>query len=189
VPEVAEVVSPLYLDPTNKSELPSLRVGKFGFTSTVYRSKTNAPYPVDVVISSGTAATRRVFEVAGVLDENLFIDFVDTEWCLRCRSKNIPIRVVPSAVMHHRIGSKSINLGITTVFVLSPSRCYYQLRNCFLLFKKPHVPFVFALKQAVSVFLNRALLLFFVKNRANYVKAYLSGFHDGLIGVSGRRPT
>jgi rhamnosyltransferase len=140
------------------------------------------------VISSGTAATREVFEVAGTFDEGLFIDFVDTEWCLRCRSKSISIRVVPSAVMHHRIGSKSINLGITTVFVHSPVRCYYQLRNCFHLFRKGHIPFLFALRETASVFFNRALLLLFVRDRSAYAKAYFRALRDGSRGVTGSMP-
>jgi rhamnosyltransferase len=187
-PREPEVVSPLYVDSTDGSELPSLRIGRYGFSSPVHRGTTNTPYAVDIVISSGTAATRRVFKVAGTFDENLFIDFVDTEWCFRCRSNNIPIRVVPSAVMRHRIGSESIKLGIGTLLVHNPTRCYYQLRNCFLLFKKPHIPVLFAMKQALSIFLSRALLLFFVENRSNYVKAYLSALRDGVTGVVGRKP-
>ena len=126
--------------------------------------------------------------IANQPDEGLFIDFVDTEWCLRCRSKQISIRVVPSAVMHHRIGSRSISLGVVTVFVHSPIRCYYQLRNCFHLFRKRHVPFVFALRETASVFSNRALLLLFVPNRSAYVKAYFRALRDGAKGVTGAIP-
>lgn len=183
-----DVVSPLYFDDTSNVELPSLRVNRYGVSRAVYRGDSSGPYPVDVVISSGTAATKEVFEVAGTLDEGLFIDYVDTEWCLRCRSKQISIRVVPSAVMHHRIGSKSINLGITTVLVHSPLRCYYQLRNCLHLFRKRHIPILFALRETVSVFLSRALLLLFVGDRTTYAKAYFCAMRDGMKGVAGSKP-
>lgn len=183
-----DVVSPLYLDDTSQVELPSLRVNRYGLARAVHRGDASVPYPVDIVISSGTAATREVFEVAGTLDEDLFIDYVDTEWCLRCRSKQISIRVVPSAVMHHRIGSKSINLGITTVLVHSPLRCYYQLRNCFHLFRKRHIPILFALRETGSVFLSRALLLLFVGDRFTYAKAYFCALRDGIKGVAGSKP-
>ncbi len=183
-----DVVSPLYLDETSKVELPSVRVNRYGISRAVHRGDSSGPYFVDVVISSGTAATREVFEVAGTLDEGLFIDYVDTEWCLRCRSKQISIRVVPSAVMHHRIGSKSINLGITTVSVHSPVRCYYQLRNCFHLFRKRHIPILFALRETVTIFLNRALLLLFVHDRSTYVKAYFCALRDGIMGIAGSKP-
>lgn len=183
-----DIVSPLYFDDTSNVELPSLRVSRYGVSRAVQRGDSPRPYPVDVVISSGTAATKEVFEVAGTLDEGLFIDFVDTEWCLRCRSKQISIRVVPSAVMHQRIGGKSINLGITTVFVHSPIRCYYQLRNCFHLFRRRHIPILFAFRETVSVFFNRALLILIVGDKLAYTKAYLCALRDGLKGVTGSKP-
>jgi rhamnosyltransferase len=74
-----EVVSPLYFDDLSNQELPSVRVSKYGISKAVHRGRDTQPYSVDVVISSGTAATKEVFSIAGVLDESLFIDFVDTE--------------------------------------------------------------------------------------------------------------
>lgn len=184
----AQVVSPLHFDDISGVELPSVRINRFGLPTMMYHRNTGMPYPVDVVISSGTAATREAFELAGLLDESFFIDFVDTEWSLRCRSRSVPIMVVPKAVMRHRIGSASIRVGMATVLVHNPTRCYYQVRNCFLLFRKAHVPFLFALREALSVFLNRALLLFCVKNRLVYLKAYTSAIRDGIKGVVGRKP-
>ncbi len=184
---VPDIVSPLHFDDTSNVGLPSLRVNRYGVSRTVYRGNSLSPYPVDVVISSGSVVTKEVFEVAGTLDEDFYIDHVDTEWCLRCRSKQIPIRVVPLAVMRQRIGSKSINLGITTVFLHSPVRCYYQLRNCFHLFRKPHIPWLFALRETLSIFFSRALLLLLVADKSTYVKAYLCALRDGLKGVTGRK--
>jgi len=183
-----DIVSPLYRDDASKAELPAVRVNRYGITRAVRRGAAPGPYSVDIVISSGTAATKEVFALAGTFDEGLFIDFVDTEWCLRCRSKQISIRVVPSAVMHHRIGSRSISLGVMTIFVHSPIRCYYQVRNCFHLFRKQHIPFLFALRETASVFLSRTLLLLFVQDRPAYVKAYLRALRDGARGVTGAIP-
>lgn len=183
-----DVVVPLCWDDTSKVELPSFRVNRYGIARPVYRGDSSAPYSVDVVMSSGTTATKEVFEVAGQFDEGLFIDFVDTEWCLRCRSKQISIRVVPSAVMHHRIGRKSIRLGPVTIFVHNPPRCYYQLRNCFHLFRKSHIPLLFALRETISVFFNRALLLLFVDHKSAYIRAYGRALLDGAKGVEGEMP-
>lgn len=185
---VPDIVSPLYFDASSSAELPSTRVNRYGLPRAVHRGDSSAPYPVDIVISSGTAATKEAFLVAGTLDEDLFIDFVDTEWCLRCRSKQIPIRTVPSAVMHQRIGSKSINFGIATVLVHSPARCYYQIRNCFHLFRKHHIPKLFALRETISVFFNRTLLLLVVGDKLAYTKIFLCALWDGMRGVTGIKP-
>lgn len=186
---VPNVVCPLYLDEATNVELPSIRVNWLGLPKAIRCADFSASYPVDIVISSGTAATREVFQVVGLFDEDFFIDFVDTEWCLRCRSKKIPIRVAPNSVMHNRIGSKSINFGVVTVFVHSPARCYYQLRNCFHLFRKHHIPILFAVKETSSVFFSRILLLLVVKDKILYTKFYLNAIRDGLRGVVGSKPS
>jgi rhamnosyltransferase len=183
-----EITSPLYVDEDSGVALPSLRISRYGTSTIVHNENATDPYPVDIVISSGTAATGEVFEVAGGFDESLFIDSVDTEWCLRCRSKQIPIYVVPSAVMRQRIGTRSIRVGPFTVRVHNPTRCYYQLRNSFHLMRKKHVPFIFASRQILSVIFSRTMLLFFVDDRAAYIKAYLSALRDGMKGVAGARP-
>ncbi len=188
-PGKAEIVSPLYVDDTDNSELPSVRVGPNGSTRTIHRGGSDRPYPVDIVISSGTAATWEVFDVAGGFNEGLFIDFVDTEWCLRCRSKNIPIHVIPGAVMRHRIGSRSVKLGPFTVLVHNPTRCYYQIRNGFLLLRIRHIPKLFAARQILSIMFSRGLLLFFIEDRVAYLKAYFSALRDGFKGTDGARPT
>lgn len=54
---------------------------------------------------------RSVFERVGVLDERLFIDYVDTEWCLRCAAQGITVRIIPAASMTHSIGDKSPSLA------------------------------------------------------------------------------
>jgi rhamnosyltransferase len=142
---------------------------------------------VDVLISSGTLATRAALAVAGPMDEQFFIDFVDTEWCLRCRSRDIGIEVVGGAVLHHSIGARFVRVGPLTVLVHSPVRCYYQIRNCFLLLRQPHVPRVFALHALVTVLASRILLLLFATDRMAYARAYGAALRDGFRGFGGRR--
>jgi rhamnosyltransferase len=182
---IPEIVSPLCVDDASNSAEPPERVNRFGFSSRVHYPEALKRYPVDVIISSGTAATREVFDIAGTFDETFFIDFVDAEWCLRCRSKNIPIYAVPTAVMRHSVGSGHVRVGPFIIPVHSSTRCYYQIRNCFLLFRRPHVPFIWASKQLLSVILRRILLLFFVKPRSAYLKSYLVAVRDGLTGRGG----
>ena len=185
---VPEIVSPLCVDDASNSAEAAERVNRWGFSTRVHHGEALARYPADIVISSGTAATRQVFDIAGSFDEAFFIDYVDAEWCLRCRSKNIPIYVVPTAVMRHSVGSGHVRVGPFSIQVHSAARCYYQIRNCFLLFRKPHVPRIWASKQVLLVILSRILLLFFVKPRSPYLKSYLSAVRDGLKGVGGAAP-
>jgi rhamnosyltransferase len=186
-PGTAEVVAPLCVDHATGTPLPSLLLSRHGFSKPIHRPDSPGRYRVDVVISSGTVATREAFDLAGAFEQGWFIDFTDAEWCLRCRCKHVPIYVVPGAVMGHSIGTRSFRFGPLTILVHGPTRCYYQIRNSFLLLRKRHVPFIFALKQIVSVILNRIILLFGVEDRRAYVKAYLSAVRDGIKGVAGAR--
>lgn len=184
---LASVSAPVYFDEDKGFEYPSIRINSFGLVKKVYSNGNIRPYQVDVVISSGSAATIETFESAGLMDEDMFIDFVDTEWCLRCKRNSIPINVVPNAIMVHTIGITTISLLFITLIVHSPTRCYYQIRNCFHLFRKDSVPFLFAMKEGISVFINKLLLLLFIKNRIVYIKFYYSAIVDGICGVTGSK--
>lgn len=187
-PGVPLVLAPVYRDEAKGFEYPSLRLTRLGTLRKVFARGRVDPYDVDVVISSGTAATVEVFERAGVMDEDFFIDFVDTEWSLRCRQHGVPVRIVPSAMLEHSVGIRSIDLGVATLLVHSPTRCYYQIRNCFRLFQKDSVPFALAVRETVGLAVHKSLLLLFVSGRLAYLRAYAEAVRDGLRGTTGRKP-
>jgi rhamnosyltransferase len=188
-PATPAVAAPRYVDAGDGSELPSGRLGPMGWPRPAPAPAAGGaePYRVDLVIASGTAATRAAYAAAGLLDAGLFIDYVDTDWCLRCRARGVPIHVNPRAVMEHRIGTAARQVGRHRVLVHSPARCYYQIRNSLLLFRRPYIPFLFAVRETVGIVLSRLLLLLFVANRSAYVSAYLAAVKDGLNGVVGKR--
>ena len=180
------IVSPLCLDNLSRAELPAQIIDSCGIGRSKFYNGDKVPYCVDMVISSGTTCTKEVFQIVGTLDNDLFIDYVDIDWCLRCREKNILIKVVPSAVIYHRIGSKTINLGPISMHVHSPERCYYQIRNSLNLFRKPHVPFFLAAQFSISTILNRLFLIFVIKQKKyTYLKIFFHAIYDGLLGVVG----
>ena len=179
------IVSPRCVDDISHTELPALTVNRYGMAKSKFCPGATSPYLVDIIISSGTTVTKEVFQIVGGFDEGLFIDYVDTEWCLRCREKNIPIRVIPSAVMYHRVGMRSVKMGLITVQIHSAERCYYQIRNSFSLFGRSHVPFIFASQGLVYTLVNRLFLLFIVKQKSIYLRSFFRAISDGLFGVVG----
>lgn len=185
--DVYRVVAPVCIDEATGVELPAVRLGKFGRPKSVYAHCTGEAQQANVVISSGTMVSRQVLERVGGMDERFYIDFVDTEWCLRCRAKGVPIALEPGAVLRHTIGLHSIRAGMFTILVHTPTRCYYQLRNGFLLLRTKHVPLVFALREMAGVLASRLLLLVLTKDRRAYAKAFVAGVWDGLRGTNGRR--
>lgn len=182
-----EVVSPVFYDKSIGFKFPSYRLNKFGLLKQFEVFDDQKEYEVDVVISSGSAATKVTFDIVGLMNEDYFIDFVDTEWSLRCRAKGIPIRVIPSAIMKHSIGDKSIDLKFMRIFVHSPVRSYYKVRNSFLFYRSKDVPFLMRLKEIVSALIHNLLAVFVGSNKWDYVKNYVQAINDGLLGKVGKK--
>jgi rhamnosyltransferase len=184
---VPDVVSPVFYDKNIGFKFPSYRLNKFGLLKQFDVVDDQQDYEVDVVISSGSAVSKVTFDIVGLMNEDYFIDFVDTEWSLRCRAKGIPIRVIPSAIMKHSIGDKSIDLILARIFIHSSVRSYYKVRNSFLFYRSKHVPFLMGLKEIVSALVHNFLTVFVVSNKWDYIKKYFQAIRDGLLGRVGKK--
>lgn len=88
---------------------------------------------VSMLITAGTFMSVGVFDYIGEFEEDLFIDHVDTEYCLRALSKNINIILTNKATFEHAVGFKEVHkiLGFITLKPnnQSPIRRYYIFRN------------------------------------------------------------
>ncbi|RTZ07236.1 glycosyltransferase family 2 protein [Flavobacterium sp. GSP27] len=184
---VPEVFSPVFYDKNIGFKFPSYRLNKFGLLKQFDVISDLKNYEVDVVISSGSAVSKITFDIVGLMNEDYFIDFVDTEWCLRCRAKGIPIRVLPTAIMKHSIGDKSVDLKFTRIFIHSSLRSYYKVRNSFLFFRSKHVPFLMGLKEIVSALVHNFLTVFIVADKWDYLKKYIQAIKDGILGRVGKK--
>jgi len=122
-----------------------------------------------------------------LMDEDYFIDFVDTDFFLRCRAKNISMVIVPNAVMLHSVGERTINLLLIRLFVHSDIRTYYKVRNSFLFFRKKHVPFLIGIKEILSALVHNFLILFFVENKMSHFSNYLFAIYDGFMNKKGKK--
>lgn len=181
----ALVTSPVFYDKSQGFRFPSYRLTKFGLLKKVI--DTNGDYNVDVIISSGSATNRKTIELVGLMNEDYFIDFVDTEWSLRCKSKNVPIKVISNAKMIHAIGEKSIDLKIFRLFVHSPTRTYYKVRNSFLFFNNKYVPFLLGIKEIASTLVHNFIIIFIVSNKLLYINNYFGAIVDGIKGKKGKK--
>ncbi len=85
---------------------------------------------VSFAITSGSLYTPQSFEKVGVMNELLFIDGVDVDWCERANLNNFTIIKSRNVFLHHKIGQKYINFfGIKKSFHDDNLRVYYIVRN------------------------------------------------------------
>ena len=94
-------------------------------------------------IASGKVIRLSTLEDIGTMDESLFIDWVDLEWCWRARHKGYQVIGSGDVEIRHSLGDTSRNIGYREVNLRSPLRHYYITRNAFsLALRTPYLSIV-----------------------------------------------
>lgn len=93
-----------------------------------------------IAISSGSLIPARTFHRIGFMDDALFIDHVDNDFCLRGISQGLVIHTVCKALLFHRLGNcrKIYSIGS---FLIKPSfyppfRRYFIYRNRIIVWRR-----------------------------------------------------
>ena len=145
---------------------------------------------VDAEITSGNLLKTEVFDKVGFFDDSLFIDLVDTDFCMRLNEKNIKMIKVRDAILYHNLGeSQAVKSGFLKFNTSNHSaiRRYYMTRNRFYTWEK--------YKDLNSFTLNRDKMLFkkeFVKvilgekDKVNKIKMIFRGYKDYKKGIRGK---
>ena len=97
----------------------------------------------DFLISSGMLVPAETLRAVGEMEERLFIDHVDTEWCFRAKCAGYGCHGVSAALMEHELGRnrKKIWLGRwRQVPDHPPERLYYLARNTLWLARRSYIP-------------------------------------------------
>ena len=115
----------------------------------------------------------------GNMDEDFFLYYEDTEYCMRAMEKGIRLLYCPDAVMYHKV---SASTGGST----SPACAYYISRNWPVCMKKRMEKWRFPLF-LLYFLVNRSacFLLWMVQGRKDLVGAGMKGMADFLAGRTG----
>lgn len=121
-------VAPRFIDSMKKSS-----DGFISLTPIIFRQffPQNGLHEVMQVIASGKILNAKYLSTIGLMDEELFIDWVDIEWCWRARKKRYKIIGNADVVIEHQLGDSSKDLGFREVNLRNPIRHYYITRNAF----------------------------------------------------------
>ena len=80
-------------------------------------------------ISSGMIFCKEVFQKIGGMKEELFIDYVDFEFCWRARKIGIETLCFPDISIHHQLGDSYKKILGKKITLRSDFRYFYMLRN------------------------------------------------------------
>lgn len=186
----AAAAGPRYLDPrTGRESFFPVLAGWWQFRKVFCGANPGRQYlRTDVLISAGTLIRTEALLDIGPMCEPLFIDEVDTEWCLRARSKGYAVVGACGTQMHHTMGAHIVRVKLRrehAVPVHSPVRLYYMARNHFLLQRMPHVPGRWSIPSLRRLVMRFVLFSFLVPPRWQNARMMLRGVWDGLRSRSG----
>ena len=132
------------------------------------------------IISSGSCTTLPLIDKVGLLYEELFIDYVDFEWCWRAKSKQLVCGITPNVVLEHKVGNKEIYLWKYTIIISAPLRYFYQYRNYFYLIRKKYVPFQWKVAMAIKMGLRLFYFPLLIKDGKKCWTNMIKGIKCGL---------
>jgi rhamnosyltransferase len=152
-----------YFNQIDKFNLPNSNISMVGLrhfeniTNNYTLKSQNA-----VLITSGSIINLKISIQIGGFDETLFIDYVDTEFCIRSFKNNFNTIMIMEICLKHNEGIKKyINFMCIlsgTRMVHNPLRIFFKIRNYIFLTKKyPNYKEYFPLKDIANVIKNNLL--------------------------------
>ena len=181
--ERVALVGPAYDDPRLRGVAPFVR---FKWWTLERISPTgDEPIDVDFLISSGSCINLRWWANIGPMDDALFIDFVDLEWCVRAKQKGFRVLGVPWVRMSHELGGEPVRVLGRSYPMHGPLRHYYQFRNVVALMKRSSMPVTWKSTELVKLPVRIVIYCFFPERRKEHLVMVWRGIRDGLRGRLG----
>lgn len=140
---------------------------------------------VEHLIASGSLIPMTALNRVGDMNEALFIDYVDIEWCLRAAHAGYRMLGVCRAKMQHQLGENPIHFLGKAFPDHSPLRHYYLIRNALLLQRMPHITLSWKLLDAWLTIKKIGFYTLIAKPRWPRIKMISYGLLDGLLGRTG----
>lgn len=182
-------LGPQYRDSDDGTLSQFVRVGVLGFTLLDCNSA-NSVVEADFLVSSGSLLPLTAIETVGLMDEGLFIDHVDTEWCFRAKAKGFQLFGVCGAVMTHALGERRKEIWFMRRRIVPfhhPFRYYYMFRNSMSLYRRSYMPLNWKLADITRCLKMAVFFGLVAPNRFACLKMMVLGLIDGLKDVSGKR--
>lgn len=144
----------------------------------------------DFLITSGSLVPMDALREIGPMDEGLFIDNLDMDWCFRAKRSGYALYGICDAQMSHSIGEELLPSRAKPdgVIVHKPFRLYFIMRNRVLLYARAYTPRVWIAQDVPRLVLKLVGNSLFLAPRWARLRFMLRGLWDGLRGRTGPLP-
>lgn len=132
------------------------------------------------LISSGSITEVSNFEIIGLMDELLFIDYVDFEWCWRAEKLGFLCARTHNVFLNHKVGQTERFFFKFPIIVSASTRYFYQYRNFIWLLKRSYVPKDWKKKVIVRKFFEVFFIPWIVPNKIQTIKNIMRGIVAGV---------
>lgn len=138
---------------------------------------------VTEVISSGSLINKEVYYKVGPMMENLFIDWVDSEFCWRVREKGYLVISNYKALIAHKLGDNYKTKSGRIINTHSPFRLFFIVRNFLWLFWKKRMPMHVRYVTIIKLLKNIILWTFVCENFNEIFRNIFKGIIDGIFFI------
>lgn len=168
-----------------------------GVGSTAYNRGTGSPYPlysnlighiseeqvteVTFLMNSVSLIPTSIFSEVGLMDESLFIDGIDSEWCWR-GAQQLGLRFFLDDHLHimHQLGLGTRTIAGKERAITPPARFFYQYRNFLWLCRRSYVPRKWLIENGRKYLIKAIYYPLMIAPRWNYVKNICRGIMAGI---------
>lgn len=171
-------VGPVFYDPRTGTTTPFSLIQ--GCRVRSIHPESSNPLKVSFLINSGMLVSVHTLKDVGFMRDELFIDYIDIEWCLRAANEGYCFYAIPDAKMSHTIGdARKIFLG-REVSIHSPLRRYYLARNSIYMMRLSYIPAGYKFREAIFSTIRTVMFVACVDKKFTYIKYILRGWKDGI---------
>ena len=183
------MIGPTILDEKSHEYSPIIQADLFWVRGYPVDLLATQPIATEYIISSGSLISAGALQEVGLMNESLFIDWVDVEWGLRAQTYGLVNYVTPTIRMDHSIGDDFLRINNRIIYLHSDLRNFYIVRNAAYLVS--HCRYKLAWKVTVLVKLPLYILFFTLHAKCEKPLAFkvmIKGLVYGFIGKMGVAP-
>jgi rhamnosyltransferase len=145
---------------------------------------------VSNIATSGNLLNLYAYNQVGPFLDELFIDYVDVEYCLRLNDSGFKVIRLNDAVLKHNLGSlvkRRFLFRKVAVTNHSPLRLYYRTRNRFYVLRKYKYKFpLFSIYNFFRLFMETIKIVCFESERIEKMRMMIKGYSHFRINRFGK---